>query len=181
MYSNMSSFLSVCNGYRFIDDNIIQKMGLSVNLIKLSKPILRVILEPVLAICTNEKFAIFKIQERTSYTMAFDGITIANIVHELRETLLDGRINKIAQPEEDELLLAIKTPSGMKRLYISASASLPLIYLTDTNKPSPMVAPNFCMLLRKHINNGRITDVTGARLFYSGNSRKTESFECELC
>ena len=96
--------------------------------------------------------------------MAFDGITISNIVHELRETLLDGRINKIAQPEEDELLLAIKTPTGMKRLYISASASLPLIYLTDTNKPSPMVAPNFCMLLRKHINNGRITAITQPKL-----------------
>lgn len=96
--------------------------------------------------------------------MAFDGITIANIVHELRETLLDGRINKIAQPEEDELLFAVKTPSGMKRLYISASASLPLIYLTETNKPSPMVAPNFCMLLRKHIGNGRITDITQPKL-----------------
>lgn len=96
--------------------------------------------------------------------MAFDGITIANIVHELRETLLDGRINKIAQPEEDELLLAIKTPAGMKRLYISASASLPLIYLTEVNKPSPMTAPNFCMLLRKHINNGRITDIAQPNL-----------------
>ena len=96
--------------------------------------------------------------------MAFDGITIANIVHELRETLLDGRINKIAQPEEDELLLTIKTQSGQRRLYISASASLPLIYLTETNKPSPMVAPNFGMLLRKHINNGRITDITQPKL-----------------
>lgn len=96
--------------------------------------------------------------------MAFDGITIANIVHELRETLLDGRINKIAQPEDDELLLTIKTTSGQKRLYISASASLPLIYLTDINKPSPMTAPNFCMLLRKHINNGRITDISQPKL-----------------
>ncbi len=91
--------------------------------------------------------------------MAFDGITIANIVHELRNTLLDGRINKIAQPEEDELLLTIKTPNGQKRLMLSASASLPLIYLTEINKTSPMTAPNFCMLLRKHINNGRIVDI----------------------
>ena len=96
--------------------------------------------------------------------MAFDGITIANIVKELRENLLDGRINKIAQPEADELLLTIKTSTGQKRLYISASASLPLIYLTETNKPSPMNAPNFCMLLRKHINNGRITDVSQPKL-----------------
>ena len=96
--------------------------------------------------------------------MAFDGITIANIVQELRENILDGRIYKIAQPEADELLLTIKTPQGQKRLYISASASLPLIYLTDTNKPSPINAPNFCMLLRKHINNGRITDIVQPKL-----------------
>ena len=96
--------------------------------------------------------------------MAFDGITIANLVNELKETLLDGRINKIAQPEADELLLTIKTTNGQKRLYMSASASLPLIYLTETNKPSPMTAPNFCMLLRKHINNGRITAITQPKL-----------------
>ena len=91
--------------------------------------------------------------------MAFDGITIANVVKELKDNLIDGRINKIAQPEADELLLTIKTTSGQKRLYISASASLPLIYLTEANKPSPMTAPNFCMLLRKHINNGRIVGI----------------------
>ena len=96
--------------------------------------------------------------------MAFDGITIANIVKELRDNLLDGRINKIAQPEADELLLTIKTSNGQKRLYMSASASLPLIYLTETNKPSPMTAPNFCMLLRKHINNGRITSISQPKL-----------------
>ena len=77
---------------------------------------------------------------------------------------MDGRIYKIAQPEADELLLTIKTCNGQKRLYISASASLPLIYLTDTNKPSPMTAPNFCMLLRKHINNGRITNISQPKL-----------------
>lgn len=96
--------------------------------------------------------------------MAFDGITVAALVQELNDTLKDGRINKIAQPETDELLLAIKTPNGMKRLCISASASLPLIYLTDENKPSPMTAPNFCMLLRKHINNGRIVDISQPKL-----------------
>ena len=92
--------------------------------------------------------------------MAFDGITIAGVVHELNQTLLNGRINKIAQPETDELLLTIKTPAGQKRLAISASASLPLIYLTNDNKPSPMTAPNFCMLLRKYIGNGRIVQIT---------------------
>lgn len=92
--------------------------------------------------------------------MAFDGVTIANIVSELKHELTGGRIYKIAQPEDDELLLTIKTNDGQKRLFISADASLPLIYLTDNNKPSPMTAPNFCMLLRKHLQNGRITDIS---------------------
>lgn len=92
--------------------------------------------------------------------MAFDGITIANIVYELQESLINGRIYKIAQPEPDELLITIKTNNGQRRLFISAGASLPLIYLTDKNKPSPMTAPGFCMLLRKHLQNGRIISIS---------------------
>ncbi|MDE6845985.1 MAG: NFACT family protein [Lachnospiraceae bacterium] len=92
--------------------------------------------------------------------MAFDGITIANITAELNSTLLGGRIYKIAQPESDELLLTIKNNSSQYRLLLSADASLPLIYLTETNKPSPMTAPGFCMLLRKHLQNARITGIT---------------------
>lgn len=91
--------------------------------------------------------------------MAFDGIVIANLVTELNHTARNARIYKIAQPEKDALLLTLKGPCGQKRLFLSASASLPLIYLTDTNKPSPLTAPNFCMLLRKHIANGRIVRI----------------------
>ena len=92
--------------------------------------------------------------------MAFDGITIASLVHEFKDTLEGGRISKIAQPEKDELLIAIKNNKENYRLQISASASLPLIYLTDKNKPSPMTAPNFCMLLRKHIGSARIVGIS---------------------
>ena len=91
--------------------------------------------------------------------MAFDGITIANIVKEMRGKLTGGRIYKIAQPEPDELLLTIRA-GEQYRLFISAGASLPLIYLTNSNKQSPMTAPNFCMLLRKHIQNGRIKKIS---------------------
>ena len=91
--------------------------------------------------------------------MAFDGFVVANLVHELKKELLPGRITKIAQPEEDELMLTIKGGNGLRRLCISASASLPLIYLTEKNKQSPMNAPNFCMLLRKHIGNGRLVNI----------------------
>lgn len=92
--------------------------------------------------------------------MALDGIVISNIVYELNNSLLNGRLYKIAQPESDELLLTIKNNSQQYRLTISANGGLPLIYLTDTNKPSPITAPNFCMLLRKHINNGRIIQIS---------------------
>ena len=92
--------------------------------------------------------------------MAFDGITVASLQFELKQALEGGRISKIAQPEADELLLTVKGKDANYRLFISASASLPLLYLTQANKPSPLTAPGFCMLLRKHIGGGRITAIT---------------------
>lgn len=88
--------------------------------------------------------------------MALDGIVISNLVYELNNALLNARISKIAQPETDELLFTCKGPNGNHRLAISASASLPFVYLTQENKPSPLTAPTFCMVLRKHIANGKI-------------------------
>ena len=92
--------------------------------------------------------------------MAFDGVTIAGIVSELRDKLVGNRIYKIAQPEKDELILTVKGSCGQVRMLMSADASLPLLYLTEKNKTSPMTAPNFCMLLRKHLQNARIISVT---------------------
>jgi len=92
--------------------------------------------------------------------MALDGIVMANLAAEMKDRLEGGKIAKIAQPEKDELLFTIKNQKNTWRLLISASASLPLIYFTEANKQSPMTAPNFCMLLRKHIGNGRIIRVS---------------------
>lgn len=92
--------------------------------------------------------------------MAFDGVTIAGIVSELKDKLIGNRIYKIAQPEKDELILTVKGSCGQVRMLMSADASLPLLYLTQKNKTSPMTAPNFCMLLRKHLQNARIVSVT---------------------
>lgn len=91
--------------------------------------------------------------------MAFDGIVISNVVSDLKKKLIDGRIYKIYQPEKDELNIVIKNNRDSYRLLLSADASLPLIYLMQLSKENPMTAPNFCMLLRKHINNGRIVDI----------------------
>jgi predicted ribosome quality control (RQC) complex YloA/Tae2 family protein len=92
--------------------------------------------------------------------MAFDGMTISCIVKELQDKLIGNRIYKIAQPEKDELILTIKGSCGQARILMSADASLPLLYQTSSNKTSPMTAPNFCMLLRKHLQNARIVSIT---------------------
>ena len=91
--------------------------------------------------------------------MAFDGITIANLAKELNDLLAGGRIQKVAQPEKDELILTIKQYDVYK-LFLSADASLPLVYLTESTKQNPLTAPNFCMLLRKHFNSARIISIT---------------------
>ena len=92
--------------------------------------------------------------------MAFDGIVIANLVWELNERLIDGRINKIYQPENDAIVLTVKNNRNNYRLLLSASPSLPLVYIAEDTGTNPMVAPNFCMLLRKHISGGRIISIT---------------------
>ena len=91
--------------------------------------------------------------------MAFDGFVMSNLAHELENCLVGGRINKIYQPEKDEIHLLIKNQKRAWRLLLSASASLPLIYLTEKSKSNPMTAPNFCMLLRKYIQNGKILKI----------------------
>lgn len=93
--------------------------------------------------------------------MAFDGITVSGITYELNTLLKEGRISKIAQPEKDELQLTIKgADRTVYRLLISASATLPLIYITNDNKQSPLDAPVFCMLLRKHLQGSRIVNIS---------------------
>ncbi|MDO5155444.1 MAG: NFACT RNA binding domain-containing protein [Eubacteriales bacterium] len=92
--------------------------------------------------------------------MAFDGVVIANIVKDMKERLLGGRIYKIYQPEADEINIVVKNNSTTYRLMLNASATLPLVYFLNENKLNPQVAPNFCMLLRKHIGNGRIVGIS---------------------
>ena len=96
--------------------------------------------------------------------MAFDGITTACLCKELSDRLTGARIYKIAQTDRDELVLTLKPSAerggGQCRLYLSADASLPLAYFTSKQRQAPLQAPAFCMLLRKHLQNGRILSVT---------------------
>ena len=93
------------------------------------------------------------------YFMALDGLTIHALVDELKNKLNGGRLLKIAQPENDELQLTVRVEKTQYKLLISAGASLPLMYITENSKVSPLTAPNFCMLLRKHLNNAKIIDI----------------------
>ena len=96
--------------------------------------------------------------------MAFDGITTACLCREFSDRLSGARIYKIAQTDRDELVITCKPTAerggGQCRLYLSADASLPLAYFTSKTRQAPLQAPSFCMLLRKHLQNGRILSVT---------------------
>ncbi|MGP1433136.1 MAG: Rqc2 family fibronectin-binding protein [Catonella sp.] len=91
--------------------------------------------------------------------MSFDGSVVAGMTHELKNCLTGGYITKIAQPEKDALVLTVKNNRTQYKLFLSANASLPLAYITSENRKSPMTAPNFCMLLRKHLGNAKILEV----------------------
>lgn len=91
--------------------------------------------------------------------MSIDGICLHALNFELNQKLSDSHIKKIAQPEKEELILTASKDRETFRLLISSLASLPVIYLTSENKTSPMTAPNFCMVLRKYLNSGKITSV----------------------
>ncbi len=91
--------------------------------------------------------------------MPFDGAFIHSIVSELGGVILSARIEKVLQPEFDEIILMLHTNSGSAKLLLSASASNPRIHLTDVSKKNPAEPPSFCMLLRKHLTGGRIVDI----------------------
>ncbi len=91
--------------------------------------------------------------------MAFDGLVVRALALELSEKLNNARLDKVYQPEGDELLLAFHGPNGNYKLTLSANASIPRICLAEETKENPMVAPMFCMLLRKHLTSAHVTKV----------------------
>jgi len=92
--------------------------------------------------------------------MAFDGIVISNIVKELKDTIVGGRIGKVTQPEKDEVILTVRNHRTNYKLLLSSMASMPRLHLTETNKTNPITALNYCMLLRKHLIGGLILSIT---------------------
>ncbi|MBR3791311.1 MAG: NFACT family protein [Clostridia bacterium] len=91
--------------------------------------------------------------------MALDTITINKLIDELKRELINSRIDKVHQPEKDEILLNIKSRTNSYKLVISANSSQPRIHFTKVQKENPKTAPLFCMLLRKHLQSGRVTEI----------------------
>ena len=93
--------------------------------------------------------------------MALDGLVIHSIVDELHKKLLGGKIDKIYQPENDEIVLNIRNNKENFKLVLSCSSSNPRVYIaSDYKKENPINAPMFCMLFRKYIQGGNIVDIS---------------------
>lgn len=91
--------------------------------------------------------------------MAFDGIVTKQVVLELKGTLVGGKVNKVFEPNKNEIILGIYCNGKNYALNISISSNNYRMNLTTNAKPNPLNAPNFCMLLRKHLVGARITDI----------------------
>ena len=91
--------------------------------------------------------------------MAFDAGMVMAVAHELKNELLSSKVEKVLQPEKDEIILLLHKGRETKRLLLSASASSPRIHVTKIIKENPLKAPMLCMLLRKHLTGAKLTDI----------------------
>ena len=92
--------------------------------------------------------------------MAFDGLVTMAVASELQSVITTGKIDKVYQPETDELVFNIHTKSGNVKLFASANSASSRVHLIEDTLPNPPAPLSFCMLLRKHIQGARITDVS---------------------
>ncbi len=83
--------------------------------------------------------------------MAFDGLVTKSIVSELNNCLINGKINKIFEPNKNEVILGVYSEGKNYALNISIDSNYYRINLTTNSKPNPQNALNFCMVLRKHL------------------------------
>lgn len=96
--------------------------------------------------------------------MAFDGIVIKSVVAELNTCLINGKIDKVYMPNLNEILLGIYSGGKNYCLLCNISSNSYRMHLTTTSKPNPLNAPNFCMLLRKHLVGFRIVNISTLNL-----------------
>ncbi|GCD08920.1 Rqc2 family fibronectin-binding protein [Clostridium tagluense] len=91
--------------------------------------------------------------------MALDGIYLSSLIEEIKDVIIDCRVDKVTQPEKDEIILSFKKNRKIYKLLISSSSNYPRIHFTEFNKENPAQAPIFCMVLRKYLNTATVLDV----------------------
>lgn len=92
--------------------------------------------------------------------MALDGLSLSTLLTELNNKLTGGRIDKIFQPDKYTLILWIRQANESVRLLISINPKHPRIHLAELTLENPATPPAFCMLLRKHLEGGRIANIS---------------------
>ena len=101
--------------------------------------------------------------------MALDGFSISNIIYELKNTIIGGRVDKIYQPEKDEIIMQIRNKGNAYKLLLTANASSPRLHFTNIQKENPINAPLFCMVLRKHLSSGKILNIITFKYIFVNN------------
>lgn len=92
--------------------------------------------------------------------MAFDGIVTKCIVYELNESIINSKVNKIFEPTKNDIMLGLYNSGLNYCLHICINPNTCRLNLTTHSKPNPISAPNFCMLLRKHLIGARIVSIS---------------------
>lgn len=92
--------------------------------------------------------------------MPLDGIYLYSLKDELCKKIIGSRVDKISQPEKDEIVLNLRAERTSYKLLVSASSTYPKVHLTNVNKVNPIKAPMFCMVLRKYLSNGKIIGIS---------------------
>lgn len=91
--------------------------------------------------------------------MSFDGLFTHAMVEELKQELLGGRVAKIQQPYENEILFKIRSRRKNKQLLLSAHPQYARMQLTEIPFENPSVPPQFCMVMRKYLDGAILEDI----------------------
>ena len=91
--------------------------------------------------------------------MSLDGIFLSSIKYDLNERLKGGRVDKIYQPDKNEIVIAVRNNGENHKLLMTAASGSPRLHITDVTRKNPQEPPMFCMLLRKHLTGAHVTDI----------------------
>lgn len=92
--------------------------------------------------------------------MPLDAICLGAVTNELNQALAGCRVEKVYQPDRDEIVLQTRGQGGAKRLLLSIAAGAPRVHFIDAARENPAAPPMFCMLLRKHVQGAKIAAIT---------------------